>query len=100
VAGGLDPALGIGDIVIAERLIQHDYGTVVDAAHVPFRAGDFPLGGTRRDPAFALDPVLLERLKAGLAGYAPPMLAASVLGSATGRQPRIVFGTVVTGDFS
>ncbi|MDZ4736896.1 MAG: 5'-methylthioadenosine/adenosylhomocysteine nucleosidase [Rhodospirillaceae bacterium] len=98
VAGGLDPALGIGDIVIAERLIQHDYGSVVGDAHVAFRGGDFPLGGTRRDPAFALDPLLLERLKAGLAGYAPPMLAASVIGKKKGRQPRLVFGTVVTGD--
>jgi adenosylhomocysteine nucleosidase len=98
VAGGLDPALGIGDIVIAERLIQHDYGSVVGDAHVAFRGGDFPLGGTRRDPAFVLDPLLLERLKVGLAGYAPPPLAASVLGEEKGRQPRLVFGTVVTGD--
>ncbi|MEX0808591.1 MAG: 5'-methylthioadenosine/adenosylhomocysteine nucleosidase [Dongiaceae bacterium] len=98
VAGGLDPALGIGDIVIAERLIQHDYGAVVGDAQVTFRGGDFPLGGTRRDPAFMLDLLLLERLKAGLAGYAPPKLAASVLGDVKGRQPQLVFGTVVTGD--
>ncbi|MEX2200494.1 MAG: 5'-methylthioadenosine/adenosylhomocysteine nucleosidase [Dongiaceae bacterium] len=98
VAGGLDPALGIGDIVIAERLIQHDYGAVVGEAHVAFRGGDFPLGEARRDPAFALDPLLLERLKTALAEYAPPRLAASVIGEEKGRQPQLVFGTVVTGD--
>jgi adenosylhomocysteine nucleosidase len=98
VAGGLDPALGIGDIVVAERLIQHDYGAVVGDAHVAFRAGSFPIGTPREDPAFACDAALLARLKSALAGYAPPMLGADVLGESGGRQPRLVFGTIVTGD--
>jgi adenosylhomocysteine nucleosidase len=98
VAGGLDPALGIGDIVVAERLIQHDYGAVVGDAHVPFRAGAFPLGTPRDDPAFELDAGLRGRLEIALAGYRPPRLAAEVLGAAGGRQPRLLFGTIVTGD--
>ena len=98
VAGGIDPALGIGDIVVGERLIQHDYGAVVGDAHVAFRAGAFPLGQPRDDVAFAPDAVLLGRVRQALAGYVPPPLSAELLGEAQGRQPRLVFGTIVTGD--
>src|SRR5262245_62197121 len=46
-AGGLDPALGIGDVVIAERLIQHDYGALVEGRLKPFRPGAAPIGAPR-----------------------------------------------------
>jgi adenosylhomocysteine nucleosidase len=98
VAGGIDPALGIGDIVVGEKLIQHDYGAVVGDAHVAFRAGSFPLGKPREDVAFAPDASLLARVRGALASYAPPPLSAELLGEAQGRQPRLVFGTIVTGD--
>jgi adenosylhomocysteine nucleosidase len=45
-----------------------------------------------------LDGKLARALKAALGDYVPPFLSASVLGTAQGRQPRLVFGTIVTGD--
>src|SRR3954451_17749061 len=47
VAGGIDPALGIGDLVVARRLIQHDYGRLQAEGVTPFRPGVPPFGPGR-----------------------------------------------------
>ena len=51
VAGGLDPALGVGDVVIGERVIQHDYGALHDSGLRSYRPGTIPIG----DRSFAPD---------------------------------------------
>ena len=58
VAGGLDPALAIGDIVIADELIQHDYGAVTDGRLKAYHPGLAPIGPLTERPAFRLDPEL------------------------------------------
>ena len=60
VAGGLDPSLKIGDLVIAEELWQHDYGTIIDQELIAHRAGTLPMGLPKENPPFRLD----EELKA------------------------------------
>ena len=59
VAGGLDPSLQIGDLVIAEELWQHDYGIIIDQELVAHRAGTLPIGLPKENPPFRLD----EKLK-------------------------------------
>ena len=59
VAGGLDPSLQIGDLVIAEELWQHDYGTIIDQELIAHRAGTLPIGLPKENPPFRLD----EKLK-------------------------------------
>ncbi|HRJ13057.1 MAG TPA: 5'-methylthioadenosine/S-adenosylhomocysteine nucleosidase, partial [Alphaproteobacteria bacterium] len=44
IAGGIDPELQVGDVVIADRLLQVDYGRFQDGAVIPFRAGNVPFG--------------------------------------------------------
>ena len=37
VAGGLNPALGVGSVLLADRLAVHDYGIVTAGAFTPDR---------------------------------------------------------------
>lgn len=97
VAGGLDPDLGIGDVVVAERLIQHDYGAMVDGELRHFRPGVVPLGESRHDPVYRLAEDLRDRIGRALDGFVLPTLPAAATGGEA-RRPRLVFGTVLTGD--
>ena len=47
VAGGLNPALGVGAVLLADRLDIHDYGHVFEGAFTPTRSGQMPIGAPR-----------------------------------------------------
>jgi adenosylhomocysteine nucleosidase len=96
VAGGLDPALGVGDVVIGTSNIQHDYGLEKEGGFVHIQPGSRPsLGGdwTRGYPES--DPVV-ARLQAALSGLVLEPLPAEV--GAGCRTPAIHFGAILTGD--
>ena len=97
VAGGLDPALGVGDVVVADRLVAHDYGALVDGEIKPYQPGVPPLPGFPEEHGYALPADLAERLRAALEGVELPEIGAAAAGGAA-RRPRLVFGTVLTGD--
>lgn len=106
VAGGLDPALHIGDTVIAHSLVQHDYGHLHDTALTPFRPGVPPLGEQRDYYSFDLPSDLSERL-ARLAQEInlpdlPGDLVAPGDGSAhqrpAGLPRRVLMGRILSGD--
>jgi adenosylhomocysteine nucleosidase len=81
VAGGLDPALAVGDLVIATAVIQHDYGALVKGEFEVYRAGELPF------PQF----------RGRLAYLADSRLIAAARGAFTG-SPAVHFGTILTGD--
>ncbi len=97
VAGGLDPSLGIGDVVIADRLLQHDYGAVVGCEIRPYRPGVTPIGDSQRPLTYELDAELRENLERALDGIELAPIPAIATGDVT-RRPQLRFGTVITGD--
>src|SRR5436190_9986394 len=65
VAGGLDPDLEVGTVLLAERLAIHDYGYVAGGRFTPTASGIIPIGAPTlaEPPALSADVVAnLQRL--------------------------------------
>jgi adenosylhomocysteine nucleosidase len=78
VAGGLDRALAVGDLVIAAEVIQHDYGAMVQGALEVYRAGALPFPQFRGELSLKANPALIAAARGALADAH--------------------FGTILTGD--
>ncbi len=78
VAGGIDPEMEIGEVVVGESLIQYDYGALNDGQLQVYRAGSIPMGAPENSAEFSLDPEIKKIIKAAL--------------------PGVKMGTILTGD--
>ncbi len=78
VAGGIDPTMEIGEVVVGESLIQYDYGALNDGHVQVYRAGSIPMGPPKTSAEFRLDPEIKKIIKAVL--------------------PEVRMGTILTGD--
>ncbi|MDG4665724.1 5'-methylthioadenosine/adenosylhomocysteine nucleosidase [Mycobacterium sp. 236(2023)] len=96
VAGGVDPALRIGDVVIADRVLQHDAGLIEDGRLQPYQAGHVPFINPTERFGFTVHQDLLARVRNRLDAVALPPLSADAGGG--DRAPRIAYGTVLSGD--
>ena len=96
VAGGLDPDLHIGDVVIADRTIQHDAGVIESGRIQTYQAGHVPFFNPTRELGWPVEPGLLARVQAALADLTLPPLSRRAGGEE--RSPRIVYGPILTGD--
>lgn len=97
VAGGLDPGLGVGDVVVGTSHIQHDYGTHREGYFLTIQPGSRPSRGADDwRPGYPESGPLVARLKDAVAGLALEALPAEV--GVGARLPSIHFGTILTGD--
>jgi adenosylhomocysteine nucleosidase len=90
VAGGLDPDLGIGDLVVAERTIQHDAGVITRDGLQRYQAGHIPFFNPTDEFGYAPSDSLLETVR----DLIPSLRLAKVLD----HEPQVVFGSILTGD--
>jgi len=96
VAGGLDPGLAIGDVVVADRAIQHDCGVFQNERLHPYQAGHVPFFNPTSELGWTVDPALFQQVRELLEGVALAPLSARAGGE--GRPPRIAYGTILAGD--
>ena len=96
VAGGLDAALGVGDVVIATSNIQHDYGLEKEDGYVHIQPGSRPSLGDDWAPGYGVSEGLVARLQAAVTGLVLEPLPAAV--GAAPRTPTVHFGAILTGD--
>ena len=93
VAGGLNPDLQIGDIVIAQKTAQHDLGRL-GSTEIENTGVRNPINGKRNPVFFPADPGLLQTTADAL-----EEIELNPFQTPQGqRHPRIIRGTVVTGD--
>jgi adenosylhomocysteine nucleosidase len=88
VAGGINPALAPGDIVLGAKTTQHDRGELTAGGFVPQPTG-------RGTPLFLTPP---ERLLALAEAAAAQTTWQKVQTTQGERQPRVTRGVIVTGD--
>ena len=96
VAGGLDPDLAIGDLVIGDRAIQHDCGVIESQRLQPYQAGHVPFFNPTSEFGYDVDPALLARVRARLAGG--DLIPLSPRAGGEGRAPKLAYGPILTGD--
>lgn len=90
VAGAIDETLNIGDVVVAEHVLHHDTGVHDSNGFQIYQSGHVPFFNPTERFGYRPSDELLGRVRLRL----DDLDLAPVLG----RQPRVVFGTVATGD--
>jgi adenosylhomocysteine nucleosidase len=63
VAGGPDERLHIGDIVIADRVVQHDFGVIEDERLAPYQPGHVPFINPTERFGYPVESELVDRVK-------------------------------------
>jgi len=85
VAGGIDPELDIGDIVISSNVVHHDLGQILPDRFIPFDT-----------VGFSADSALLQLALQAAKNIEFDVIPENIRGEAA--SPTVVIGRVATGD--
>jgi adenosylhomocysteine nucleosidase len=96
VAGGLDPAFGVGDVVVGISNTQHDYGVQREGSFQTIQPGSRPSLGHDWTPGYKLASDVVLRLREALEGLVLEPLPEAV--GAGRRRPALHLGAILTGD--
>ncbi|MFV9672334.1 MAG: 5'-methylthioadenosine/adenosylhomocysteine nucleosidase [Acidimicrobiia bacterium] len=90
VAGSLDEAVGIGDVVVGERVVHHDTGVLGSDGLDRYQSGHVAFLNPTDRFGYTAPSEFVDRLRESLS----TLRLAPVLD----REPRVIFGTIATGD--
>lgn len=62
VAGGVSDSLRIGDIIVADRVVDIDYGRLTDDGLIVYQPGTLPIPEVTSDPGYRLPAELVQRV--------------------------------------
>lgn len=93
IAGSINPSINPADLVISERCVHHDLNYYYDDTLVSYQPRN-PLDGTINPVFFYADSSMLQSLKS----IAENSSLIPVTSGGASLQPKIVFGTIATGD--
>ena len=92
IAGGVNPALSPGDLVIGSKVAYHDYGAITPDSmrRQPTKTHD----NKGSNPMYFTSDAALVKLAEGVSKH----ITFKNIGSATNHAPKVVTGVIVTGD--
>jgi adenosylhomocysteine nucleosidase len=92
VAGGVSDALDVGDIVVARRVVDVDYGRVTDEGRIAYQPGTLPFADVAPDAGYDMPTGLQADIEAALSRLETEM------NEGAGDGPQVRFGTIASGD--
>ncbi len=93
IAGGINPLINPGDLVVSECCVHHDLNYYYDDTLISYQPQN-PLDNTTNPVFFYADSSMLKSLKS----IAENISLVPVNSGADRLQPKILFGTIATGD--
>jgi adenosylhomocysteine nucleosidase len=94
VAGGISQDIHIGDIVIADSVVQHDFGTLTNDSSIKYWGAQNPIDQSRNPVFFKADSLLLRTAKL----QSSNIILTPIVINQSSRFPAIKNGIIATGD--